>query len=123
MSIYEEPSSFHYSAAGTNTPTQVANSPVTLFRVNVANLGGSTGFLQIYNNGSADLGAGTPDLTIPVPPNVSTTSGTVQTKDRDYGSYGLKLSGGLSYLWANAATGTVVMATNAVVDIAYKGTA
>lgn len=123
MSIYDEGADFHYSASGTNTPTQVNKSPVTLYSLNVTNIGAVTGYLQVYNNGSADLGAGTPDFVFPVPPNVATSSGTVSSRPVDMGPYGLKLSGGLSYLWAAGATGTVAIATNASVFLTYKGTA
>ena len=123
MPINDEGATFHYSLAGTNTPTQVQPSPVTLYQLNVTNIGAVTGYLQVYNNGSADLGAGTPDFVIPVPPNVATSSGTVGYRPLDFGSNGLKLSGGLSYLWAAGATGTVAIATNASVFAVYKGTA
>lgn len=123
MSIYDEGATYYYSAAGTNTVTQVSASPVTLYNIDVTNIGAVTGYLQVYDNASADIGAGTPDFVIPVPPNVSTTSGTVSYRQRDYGRNGIKLSGGLSYLWANAATGTTAIATNAIVNISYKGTA
>lgn len=127
MSIYDEGASYFYSAAGTNTPTQVSDSPVTLYSANVTNISAGAGYLQIYDNGTATIAAGTsagtPQLVIPVPSNVSTTSGTVATKERNFGANGVKLSGGLSFIWSSGATGTTALSGNAIVDFAYKGTA
>lgn len=127
MSIYDEGATYYYTAAGTNTPTEVSDSPVTLFSIGVSNVGGASGYLQLYDNGTATIAAGTtigtPQLVIPVPANVSTTSGTVQYRVRDWGDHGIKFNGGLTLLWANGVTGTAAVSGNAIVDIAYKGTA
>ena len=110
-----------YSAAGTNTLTQVTANPTTLYYVSVSQTGGSAGFLQVYNNGSADAGVGTPDFVIPLN---SGTSGAATPSFRDvqFGPYGRQLEGGLSYMWAAGATGTVAHGVNATVDLTYRGT-
>ena len=108
--------SFSYSNAGTNTLTQVDAGPVTLFHIGATNTGGSVGYLHIYNNGSADAGAGTPDITFPI------RSGT-EPQEISFDPYGVQLDGGLSYLWAVGATGTVAHGVNLNLNIAYKGTA
>lgn len=109
-----------YSVAGTNTLTQVTPDPTTLYQVSVSQTGGSVGFLQVYNNGSAAAGAGTPDFVIPL--NTGTSgAGTPSFRDVQFGPYGRQMSGGLSYLWAAGATGTVVHGVNATVDITYRG--
>ena len=109
---------FSYSIAGTNTPTQVTANPTTLFHLSVSQFGGSMGYLQVYNNGSADLGAGTPDFTIPL--NSGTVgAGTPAFRDVAFGPYGRQMDGGISYLWSAGPTGTVVHGVNAVVDITH----
>lgn len=107
---------YHYNAAGTNTLTQVTKNPTNIFHISVAQNGGSAGFLQIYNNASADAGAGTPDFVIPLNSGTS-GAGTPATRDIYYQPYGRELSGGLSYLWAAGPTGTVAHGVNATVDI------
>ena len=123
--VNDRGASFSYSVAGTNTLTQVDAGPVTLHHISVSHQGGSVGYLQVYNNASADAGAGTPDFTIAV--NSGTAAAGTPTlmayRDIKYGAYGRQLDGGLSYLWAAGATGTVAHGVNAVVDITYKGTA
>lgn len=108
--------SFSYSNAGTNTLTQVDAASVNIFFVNAYNTGGSVGYLQLYNNGSADAGAGTPDVTFPV-------RGGTEGERIYLGPYGMQFDGGLSYLWAVGATGTAAHGVNLNVTIVYKGTA
>ena len=125
MALIDRGASFSYSAAGTNTLTQVDAGPVTLFSVHVSHQGGSVGFFHIYNNGSADAGAGTPDMVFAV--NSGTAGAGTPTlmthRDIVFGPYGAQLDGGLSYLWTTAVTGTAAHGVNALVDITYKGTA
>lgn len=116
--------SFSYSNAGTNTLTQVDAGPVTLYSVHVSHQGGSVGFFHLYNNGSADAGAGTPDMVFAV--NAGTAAAGTPTlmtyRDISFPA-GVQFDGGLSYLWTTAATGTVAHGVNAQVNISYKGTA
>lgn len=107
---------YSYSAAGTNTLTQVTANPTTLYHISIAQNGGSAGFLQVYNNGSAAASAGTPDFVIPLNSGTS-GAGTPATRDVVYSQYGRQMDGGLSYLWAAGQTGTVAHGVNAVVDI------
>ena len=120
MADYPNPGTFSYSIAGTNTLTDVTAKPTALLHISVAQNGGSAGFLQIYNNGSANAaaGAGTPDFAIAVPSGTQ-GAGTPATRDINYGPFGRELTKGLSYLWAAGPTGTVAHGVNATVDITY----
>ena len=120
--IDEKGASFNYSAAGTNTLTQVDAGPSVLFHLSVAQTGGSAGFLQFYNNGSADAGAGTPDFAVALASGTS-GAGTPSTRDIVFGQHGRAMNGGVSYLWAAGATGTVAHGVNATVDLTFRGTA
>lgn len=117
--------SFSYSNAGTNTLTQVVDGPCVFYHVSVSHQGGSVGFLQLYNNGTADAGAGTPDMVFAV--NSGTAGAGTPTlmthRDIDLGPFGAAFNGGLSYLWAAGATGTTAHGVNANVTLVYRGTA
>ena len=115
------PGTFSYNVAGTNTPTQVIAGPAVLYQVSVSQNGGSAGFLQLYNNGTQDYGAGTPDFVIPLSSGTS-GAGTPSSRDVVFGPHGRVMSGGITYLWAAGATGTVAHGVNATVDLTYKGT-
>lgn len=124
MADFPQGGTYSYDASGTNTISQVTPDPTTLYHISVTNNGGSLGYLQIYNNGTQQAGAGTPDFAIPVHSGTA-GAGTPSFKaDRDvvYGPYGRRMDGGLSYLWAAGATGTVAHGVNAIVDITYRGT-
>lgn len=116
--------SFSYSNAGTNTLTQVSASRVVLYHISVSHQGGSVGFIQLYNNASADAGAGTPDMVFAV--NSGTAGAGTPTlmthRDIDFGATGVAFNGGLSYLWAAGATGTVAHGVNANLTLIYRGT-
>jgi len=103
--------SYYYSAAGTNTVTQVSAGPVTLYSIDVTATG-AAGYLQLYDSASADAGAGTPDVVIPC-------LGT-SVRHVDFGPHGAEFKGGLSHLWGTAATGTAVHGVNASITITYK---
>ena len=117
----DQPGTFSYSVAGTNTLTQVASYPTVIYHLSLEQNGGSAGFLQIYNNGTQDAGAGTPDFVVSLNSGTS-GAGTPARRDIDYGPYGRRLNGGLSYLWAAGPTGTVAHGVNAVVDVTHRGT-
>ena len=121
QSIHQPGGTYSYSAGGTNTPTQVTANPTTLYHISVTNLGGSIGYLQVYNNGTIDIGAGTPSFTIPVNSGTSGAGTPSFESERDvvYGAYGRQMDGGLSYIWAAGATGTVAHGVNAIVDITH----
>ena len=124
MADFLAPGTYSYSASGSNTLTQVSADPTTLYHVSISHQGGSVGYLQIYNNGSADAGAGTPTFTVAVQAGTG-AAGTPDfeaTRDVMYGPSGRIMSAGLSYLWAAGATGTVAHGVNAIVDISYRGT-
>lgn len=108
----------YYDTAGTNTLKQVTSNPTKLFHISISQNGGSAGFLQVYNNGTADAVAGTPDFTIALGSGTS-GAGTPAFRDINYGEYGRQLNGGLSYLWAAGATGTVAHGVNVTVDITH----
>lgn len=113
----------HYSNAGTNTLTQVTNEPIRLNSISVDYSGGATtvAFLQVYNNGTADIaepgtgktfalavysgtaGAGTPSL--------------AAHRDVNYGPNGIRFDNGLSYMWSTSETGTGAVTGNARVMI------
>ena len=112
MGIYDEAGTYYYTNAGTNTLTQVTANPTYLYHLSVANTGGSVGYLHVYNNGSADAGAGTPDLTFPVP-------GGTADREIDFPN-GIRLDGGCSILWAVGATGTVAHGANANVNAGFS---
>ena len=119
--IEERGASFSYSAVGSNTLVQVTSSPAVLYQILVSHSGGSVGYLQIYNNGTADGTAGTPDFAIPIGAG---TSGAEIPGFRNvfYGPVGRGMDGGISYLFAAGATGTVAHGVNATVDLTYRGT-
>lgn len=104
-----------YSAAGTNTIVEVSDNPTTLTNISVEQFGGSGGWLQIYNNGTKDATAGSPDLAYGVGAGTF-TAGTPATRDLIFPG-GLGLNKGASYLWAAGATGTVAHGVNARVTI------
>lgn len=116
-----EAGTYSYNAAGSNTLIQVTNYPTVLYSVHLANNGGSMGYLQVYNNGTSDAGAGTPTFTIPLNSGTS-GAGTPALRDVVFGPSGRKMDAGLSYLWAAGPTGTVAHGVNCLVDISYKGT-
>ena len=122
--IDEKGASFSYSAAGTNTLIQVDAGPCVLYHISVTNNSGSVGYLQLYNNGSADAGAGTPDFTIAVHSGTAAagTPSFAAYREVSYGAAGRAMNGGISYLWATGATGTAAQPVNSVVDISYRGT-
>lgn len=124
MSLNERGAGFSYSNAGSNTLTQVDAGPVTLYSIHVSHQGGSVGFLQFYNNGSADAGAGTPDFALAVNSGTAAAGTPTLMAHRDVvlGAYGVQLDAGLSYLWAAGATGTTAHGVNANVTLTYKGT-
>jgi len=113
----------HYNASGSNTLTQVESVPVTVYSISVSNVGGSVGYLQVYNNGTAAVTAGTLHaMTVPVYSGTA-ASGTPSNsifpaRDIVY-PVGKQFSNGLSYLWAAGTTGTVAHGVNAIVDITY----
>lgn len=123
MLLRDSGGTYSYSNAGTNTLIQVeAKGAVKLLDIHVTNPGGSIGYLQIYNGGSANGSAGTPTYTIPV------NSGTAATGTPSFASFrdivypqGRQFNNGLSYLWAAGGTGTVAHGVNAVIDIGYVG--
>lgn len=119
MPDFLSPGTYSYSIAGTNTLIQVSAKPSILYHVSVSHNGGSAGFLQLYNNGSATASAGTPDFVIPVSSGTS-GAGTPAARDILYGPSGRELTAGLSYLWAAGPTGTVAHGVNAIVDITHK---
>ena len=123
--IEERGGTFSYSNAGTNTLTQVETSPAVLYSVHVSHQGGSVGFLQIYNNGTADAGAGTPDVVFAINSGTAAagTPSMMAYRDVDLGAAGMGFNGGLSYLWAAGATGTTAHGVNANLTIVYRGTA
>ena len=124
MPDIQNPGTYTYNAAGSNTLVQVTANPTTLYHVSVSHLGGSVGYLQIYNNGTQDVGAGTPSFTIQVQAGTATagTPSFEATRDIVYGAYGRDMNGGLSYLWAAGPTGTVAHGVNSIIDITYRGT-
>lgn len=124
MSDFLSPGTYSYSAVGSNTLIQVTADPTTLYQVSVSHNGGSVGYLQVYNNGSADAGAGTPDFTVAIHAGTAAagTPSFEATRDIVYGPSGRVMSAGLSYLFAAGATGTVAHGVNAIVDITYRGT-
>lgn len=115
--------SFHYNASGSNTLIQIEAIPVTIYSVSVSQNGGSVGYLQLYNNGTAPLTAGTlMNTTIPVYSGTA-ASGTppnsiVPVRDIFY-PQGKHFEKGFSYLWAAGTTGTVSHGVNAIIDITY----
>ena len=62
---------------------------------------------------------GTPDFVVAVHAGTAAAGTPTFQAARDivFGPYGRQLNGGLTYLWANAATGTVAFTGNAIVDI------
>lgn len=122
MSDFIVPGTFNYSRVGSNTLVQVSGTPTTLYHISVSHQGGSIGFLQIYNNGSASATAGSPDFVIAVDSGTTIASNPSFQAARDivYGPAGRGLSNGLSYLWAAGGTGTVAHGVNAIVDITYR---
>lgn len=120
MADFANPGTYSYSIAGTNTLTQVTADPTVLYQVSVSQFGGSMGYLQIYNNGTFDAGAGTPTFSIPLNSGTS-GAGTPAFRDVVFGPYGRQMSAGLSYLWAAGPTGTVAHGVNALVDVTYRG--
>lgn len=123
--IEQKGASYKYDAAGTNTLVQVSKDPVTLYRIDIYNAGGSVGFLQFYDNGTAEASAGTPDFAFPVNSGTAAagTPSLMSYRDIDLGPTGIALKGGLSYLWAVGGTGTVAHGVNANLFLSYKGTA
>ena len=123
MADIERITLYSYNAAGTNTFTQVTANPTVLYHVSVSHNGGSVGYLQIYDNGTQQAGAGTPDFAIAVHSGTAAAGppSFEATRDISYGAYGRRMNGGLSYLWAAGATGTAAHGANAVVDITYRG--
>ena len=120
MADFANPGTYSYGIAGSNTLVEVTANPTVLYQVSVSNFGGSMGYLQIYNNGTFDSGAGTPTFTIPLNSGTS-GAGTPTFRDIVFGPYGRQMSAGLSYLWAAVTTGTVAHGVNAVVDFGYRG--
>ena len=120
MADFANPGTYSYSIAGTNTLTEVTANPTVLYQVSVSQFGGSMGYLQIYNNGTFDAGAGTPTFTIPLNSGTS-GAGTPSFRDVVFGPYGRQMSGGLSYLWSAGPTGTVVHGVNVLVDVTFRG--
>lgn len=121
MADITQSGTYYYTNAGTNTLTQVTANPTDIYQLSVSQTGGSVGYLQVYNNGSADAGAGTPNFVIPVYSGTA-ASGTppnsiAPSRDVNYGAAGRRMDGGLSFLWAAGATGTVAHGVNAIVDI------
>ena len=121
MADFLVPGTYSYNAAGSNTPVQVADHPTVLYQVSVAQFGGSMGYLQVYNNGSQAIDVGTPNFTIPLNSGTS-GAGTPSFRDVVFGPAGRQMSGGLSYLWAAGATGTVAHGVNVLIDLTYRGT-
>lgn len=121
MADYLSPGTFTYTRAGSNTLVQVTGTPTILYHVSVSHQGGSVGFLQLYNSGTAAAGAGTPDFVIAVDSGTTIAANPSFQAARDvvFGPAGRSLQG-LSYLWAAGGTGTVAHGVNAVVDITYK---
>ena len=117
----DNPGTFSYSINGTNTLTQVVPYPTILYQLSVAQFGGSMGYLQLYNNGTQEAGAGTPDFTVPLNSGTS-GAGTPATRDVTFGPYGRRMNGGLSYLWAAGPTGTVAHGVNCTIYVTYRGT-
>ena len=115
------PGTYSYNSAGSNTPVQVAAYPTVLYHLSVEQNGGSAGFLQVYNNGTQQVGAGTPDFVVALSSGTS-GAGTPARRDVAYGAYGRRLNGGLSYLWAAGPTGTVAHGVNCTIDVTYRGT-
>ena len=124
MPDYFPGASFTYSAAGSNTLVQVTPDPATLYQISLSQFGGSMGYLQIYNNGTGDAGAGTPDFVIPLGGTAGGAggAGTPTVRDVNFGPVGLRMSGGISYLWAAGATGTVAHGVNAILNVVFRGT-
>lgn len=105
----------HYNIAGTNTLTQVSTSAVTIYSLHIEQNGGSAGFLQLYDGGSAGAAgsAGTPQVAFAV--SSGTSGAGTPSIGRDTFPAGLHFGNGLSYLWAAGATGTVAHGVNAAV--------
>ena len=120
MADIESGGTFSYNVAGTNTLTQVTKDPTVIYSLHMEQNGGSAGFLQIYNNGTQDAGAGTPNFAIALNSGTS-GAGTPAIRDVVFGPYGRKMDGGLSYLWAAGATGTVAHGVNCSVGVTYRG--
>ena len=116
--IDNEGGTYSYNVAGTNTLTQVSANPTALYHFSVSHNGGSAGFLQVYDNGSADAGAGTPSFVIAISSGTA-NAGTPSFRDIQYGPFGRQMNGGISYLFAAGPTGTVAHGVNAVVDITH----
>lgn len=114
-----EAGTYSYNAAGSNTAVQVTDSPTVLYSVHLAQTGGSMGYLQVYNNGTKNIGAGTPEFTIPLSSGTS-GAGTPAIRDVVFSPSGRKMDSGLSYLWAAGPTGTVAHGVNVLVDISHK---
>ena len=120
----QEPGTYSYSVTGTNTITQVIAGPAVLYHISASHIGGSVGYLQIYNNGTQHSTAGEPTFAVAIYSGTAAagTPSFEATRDIVYGPYGRKMSGGISYLWAAGATGTAAHGVNVTVDITYKGT-
>ena len=124
MQLRDVGGTYSYSIAGTNTLTQVQPAgALKLLDIHVTNIGGSTGYLQLYNGGSANGSAGTPTFTIPVFSGTAGAGTPTFPAFRDiFYPQGRQFSTGLSYLWSAGGTGTVAHGANAIVDITYIGT-
>lgn len=122
MTDYINSGTWNFNRNGSNTLTQVSGTPTVLYHLSVSHQGGSIGFLQLYNNGSATAGAGTPDFVIAVDSGTTVASSPSFQASRDiiYGPSGRGLNQGLSYLWSATGTGTVAHGVNAIVDITYR---
>ena len=121
--MFPNAGTYHYNAAGSNTLTQVSGTATTLYHISLSNLGGSVGYLQVYNNGTLAIGAGTsagtPQFTVALATGTAGGGATSQ-REVDYGPFGRAMSNGLSYLWSSGATGTTAHAVNSIIDISYR---
>lgn len=111
---------YHLSFVGSNTPTQVTAKPTILYSLSVAHNGGSAGYLQVYDNGTGAITAGTNMQMSFAVASGTFAAGTPAQISKDFGPNGVAMNGGLSYLWATGTTGTVAHETNAVINIVYK---
>jgi hypothetical protein len=123
MLLRDTGGTYSYSTVGTNTLTQVsAVGAVKLLDIHVSHVGGSVGYLQFYNGGSANGSAGTPTFAVAVFSGTAGAGTPSFNASRDLAyPQGRQFNTGLSYLWAAGPTGTVAHGVNAIVDITYVG--
>ena len=111
----------HYNAAGSNTLVQVSTDPLAIYSISVSNTGGSVGYLQVWNAGTAALTAGTlMDFIVPVFSGTAGAGTPSYNASRDvFYPFGRQAKAGLSYMWAAGTTGTVAHGVNAIIDITF----